>query len=160
MQINREKILYRYLQNDEISLLIDYRILFLKELQGEQPVDKEMNLRKELSVYFNKAMIDNSFVAIIAEIDSKPVGIGGMVIQHIPGNFNLINGLEGYILSMYTLPEYRKNGIAREILDRLVIKGRELRLGKIYLHASNDGFGLYIKYGFKEPDLPVLEIQK
>jgi N-acetylglutamate synthase-like GNAT family acetyltransferase len=59
---------------------------------------------------------------------------------------------------MYTLPGYRKNGIAGEILDRLVTKAKELGLGKIYLHASNDGFGLYKKYGFKEPDLPVLEI--
>jgi ribosomal protein S18 acetylase RimI-like enzyme len=103
-------------------------------------------------------MIDHTFVAIIAEIDTMPLGFGGMVIQHIPGNFNLINGLEGYILSMYTLPGYRKNGIAGEILDRLVTKAKELGLGKIYLHASNDGFGLYKKYGFKEPDLPVLEI--
>ncbi len=129
-------------------------------MQGEQHIEKETELREELSKYFNKAMNDNSFVAIIAEIDGKPVGFGGMVIQHIPGNFNLINGLEGYVLSMYTLPAYRKNGIAGEILDRLIDKGRELELGKIYLHASNDGIRLYKNRGFKNPELPVLEILK
>ncbi len=40
--------------------------------------------------------------------------------MHIPGNFELINGREEYILSMFTLHEYRKKGIAKEILDRLV----------------------------------------
>jgi GNAT superfamily N-acetyltransferase len=158
MQNNSEIVTYRFLQKNEIPLLIDYRILFLKELQGEQHLDQELKLRRELSSYFNKSMNDNSFVAIIAEINTKPVGFGGMVIQHIPGNFNLINGFEGYILSMYTLPEYRKNGIAGEILNRLIIKGKEIGVGKIFLHASNDGYALYKKCGFKEPDFPVLEI--
>lgn len=80
-----------------------------------------------------------------------------MVIQQIPGNFKLINGLEGYIISMYTLPEYRKKGIAGGILDKLLKKGEELGLGKLYLHASNDGISLYKQNGFIETDMPVLE---
>jgi GNAT superfamily N-acetyltransferase len=157
MTIDKEKITYRELNNDEISILVDYRILFLRELQGEQSIDTELILRKNLSAYFEKAINEKSFIALIAEIDSKPVGFGGMVIQQIPGNFKLINGLEGYILSMYTLPEYRKNGIAGGILDELLKKGKELGLGKLYLHASNDGINLYKQNGFIETDMPVLE---
>lgn len=154
---DRAKITYRELNNDDISILVDYRILFLRELQGEHSSDTELVLRKNLSAYFEKAINDKSFIALIAEIDSKPVGFGGMVIQQIPGNFKLINGLEGYILSMYTLPEYRRNGIAGEILDKLLKKGKELGLEKLYLHASSDGINLYKQNGFIEPKNPVLE---
>lgn len=75
MTIDKEKITYRELNNDEISILVDYRILFLRELQGEQSIDKELILRKNLSTYFEKAINDKSFIALIAEIDSKPVGL-------------------------------------------------------------------------------------
>jgi ribosomal protein S18 acetylase RimI-like enzyme len=156
MKLN--KITFREIKSDEISVLVEYRIIFLRELQGEQAINKELELKEKLHDYFKKSITDNTFIGLIAEIDKIPVGFGGMVIQQIPGNFKLINGFEGYILSMYTLPEYRKNGIAKEILKRLVKKGKDLGIGKFYLHASKDGKNLYRKFGFKEPDLPILEI--
>lgn len=158
MNIIKENIVYRKLEIDEIPLLVDYRIIFLKELQGDQPIDKERILRNELLNYFEKAFKENSFIAWIAELQSNPVGFGGMVIHQIPGNFKFVSGWEGYILSMYTVPEYRKHGIAREILDRLVKEGRQLGLGKINLHAAKDGIGVYQQYGFKEPASPFLEL--
>ncbi len=154
--IKINELSYRELQENEISLLIDYRVMFLKELQGEQLPKSEQELRESLKEYFNYSFKSKTFVGIVAEYHNQPVGFGGMVIQQIPGNFNLINGLEGYILSMYTLPEYRKNGIAKEILDRLVKRGKDDGLGKIYLHASEKGIHLYRQYGFKEPELPML----
>ncbi len=152
------KITYRELTEKDIPTVIDYRILFLRELQGKQTVPVETQLRAELNSYFTKAFADQSFSGIVASIGQQPVGFGGMVIQHIPGNFEIMHGLEGYILNMYTLPEYRKLGIAREIFNRLIDKGKALKLDKIYLHASEDGIELYRKNGFKEPTMPVLEL--
>jgi ribosomal protein S18 acetylase RimI-like enzyme len=157
MLIDRNKIEYRKIKKDEISILVEYRIRFLLELQGEQPAGKEDTLKKGLYKYFQTSLTDNTYSSWIAEYDNKIIGIGGMVIQTIPGNFNLLNGTEGYILNMYTLPEYRKNRICSEIFDRLVNEGKELGLNKIYLHASNDGIRLYRRKGFAEPVMPELE---
>ncbi len=158
MQIDRNEITYRKIKHDEISLLVDYRLQFLVELQGLQTKENEQILRKELTNYFQTALSDNSFVGWIAELDSVVLGFGGMVIQKIPGNFKLTNGLEGYILNMYTIPEFRKNGICDKLIDKLVNEGTELGLNKIYLHASKDGIELYRKKGFIEPSLPELEL--
>lgn len=158
MKIDKARIKYRKIRLDEIPILVDYRIRFLMELQGIQSSEKERELRKELNDYFLATLRDNSFSAWIAEYDSFAVGFGAMVIQRIPGNFNLINGFEGYVLNMYTVPEYRNNGICSELLDRLINEGREIGLNKIYLHASNDGIELYRKKGFKEPGFPELEL--
>lgn len=38
-------------------------------------------------------------------------------------------------------------------------EGKSIGLSKIYLQASNDGIGLYRKYGFAEPDYPELELK-
>lgn len=157
MKIDTNKISYRKATNLDIQLIVDYRIIFLTELQGRQTKEKESDLRKVLTEYFIKSINNNSYIGWIAEIDDKPIGFGGMVIQEIPGNFSLMNGLEGYILNMYTVPEYRKNGICKSLLKILIDEGKKLGLNKAYLHASNDGIDIYRKKGFSEPELPVLE---
>ncbi len=149
---------FRRLKKEEILLIVEYRIIFLRELQGEQPPEKESKLRESLTGYFQQAFDDHSFIGWIAEHDAKPVGFGGMVIQSIPGNFHFINGREGYILSMYTIPDYRKKGVGSVIMDKLIEDGKQMGLGKIYLHASKDGIDIYRKIGFTEPVLPELEL--
>jgi GNAT superfamily N-acetyltransferase len=156
--MEKGKITYRKFKPDEIGVLIDYRIKFLFELQGEQTFKKEQELRKELTDYFG-SLSDNSFTAWIAELEGKPIGFGAMVIQRIPGHFKIPNGKIGYILNMYTTPKYRKNGICSILLDKLIDEARTLGLSKVSLHASDDGIELYRKKGFIEPDLPELELK-
>ena len=127
-------------------------------MQGKQTINKEQELRKELVDYFYNLNHD-SFTAWIAELEGKPIGFGAMVIQRIPGHFKIPNGKIGYILNMFTLAEYRKNGICSVLLDKLIEEGRVLGLSKVSLHASNDGIELYRKKGFVEPDLPELELK-
>ena len=160
MQIEREKITYRKLKSEDTNILADYRIRFLKELEGEQTSDKELQLRNELTDYFTKALSENTLIAWMAEYNKQPVGFGGMVIHYVPGSYGMINGKVGYILNLYTLPDYRKNGICTEILDKLIKEGKELDLSRIYLHASKDGIKLYREYGFAECDMPELELKE
>lgn len=103
-------------------------------------------------------MEDDSFIAVIAEYENRAVGFGGMVIQRIPGNFNLIEGMAGYILNMYTIPDFRKNGICSALLNKLIEEGKNLGVKKFFLHASPDGIELYKRYGFSDPGLPELEL--
>ncbi|MFO7369306.1 MAG: GNAT family N-acetyltransferase [Bacteroidales bacterium] len=150
---------YRKLRKEEINLITDNRIAFLYELQGKPTPEKESALRKTLAEYFTKALQDNSFIGIVAEADNQLIGSGGMVIQEIPGHFKVPTGRLGYILNIYTLPEYRNQGIASDIVDLLVDEARRIKLDKVYLHASAAGIEIYRKKGFVEPDMPELELK-
>lgn len=150
---------YRKAKLDEVFILVEYRVRFLKELQGEQTEMDESDLRKQLANYFSSALADGSFIAFIAEHENKVVGFSGMVIQRIPGNFSLIDGMAGYILNMYTIPDYRKNGICSALLNKLIEEGKTFGLKKFFLHASPDGIELYKRYGFSDPGLPELELK-
>jgi ribosomal protein S18 acetylase RimI-like enzyme len=150
---------YRKLRKDEINLIIDNRISFLYELQGKPTPDNESALRKTLSEYFTKALNDNSFIGIIAEKGDQVIGSGGMVIQEIPGHFKIPTGKIGYILNIFTIAEYRTQGIASAIVDMLVEEARRLKLDKVSLHASAAGIEIYRKKGFVEPDMPELELK-
>jgi GNAT superfamily N-acetyltransferase len=50
---------------------------------------------------------------------------------------------------MFTDPEYRRLGIARELLDRVVSEARNYGCGSVHITASNMGVKLYTAYGFK-----------
>lgn len=151
-------ITYRKAVLEDIFLLVDYRIYFLKELQGPRSLEIETQLRTQLTDYFKRGLTDRAFMAWIAEHHGRVVGLGGLVIHEIPGSFKMMKGLKGYILNMYTLPEFRKMGIGAEILNRLVHEGKALGLSKIYLHAAPNGIALYRRNGFVEPDSLELEI--
>ena len=82
-----------------------------------------------------------------------------MVIWKYPIGFSGIgkNG-RGYILNMYTIKAFRKKGIARTLLNKLIDKAKELKLEKIHLHATIAGTHLYKSFGFKPPIYDELEM--
>ena len=49
---------------------------------------------------------------------------------------------------MYTIPEYRRNGIASNIVGEIVKYGKSIGMLKIMLHALEDGKGVYKNLGF------------
>ena len=59
------------------------------------------------------------------------------------------SGKLGIMSSMYTDPNYRRLGIATELLDRVVTEAKEYGCGTIYITASDMGVKLYESYGFK-----------
>jgi GNAT superfamily N-acetyltransferase len=54
-----------------------------------------------------------------------------------------------YVHSVYTVPEYRQQGLARRILQAMIAYCYENGWPRISLHASDMGRGLYEELGFK-----------
>jgi GNAT superfamily N-acetyltransferase len=59
-------------------------------------------------------------------------------------------GLEGYILNMLTVPEYRGRGLASDIVRGLLDCAREAGAGLVWLRATDQGRPVYEKLGFAE----------
>ncbi len=158
MLLDKTKIIYKWADLADIDLLCQARITFLKEIQHEQDPDKEEMLKLELKNYFTQALSDHSYLSLIAYYENKPVGFGGIVIQTIPASFTITNGRLGYILNMFTYPEYRGNGICTEIFERLICEAGARDVKKVYLHATQDGIEIYKKRGFNSDGWPELHL--
>jgi len=74
-----------------------------------------------------------------------------MVIRAQPGNFDLPNGRSGYILNIFTLKGYRKNGIASLLMNKLIEEAKRKKLDRIELRATAEGEPQYRKIGFTVP---------
>jgi|GEM_PF-5087295 N-acetylglutamate synthase and related acetyltransferases len=57
------------------------------------------------------------------------------------------------------VPEFRKRGIAAELMKLLAAHAKEAGASKIHLGTTDEGRGLYEKIGFKEVVFPALELR-
>lgn len=153
-----ENINIRLIREDDIPAMTAHRLDYLTEMQGERDPAYLRILEKELTDYFQKHMAAGNFLALVAESEGTILGYGAMVLRCIPGDLNKASYLEGDILNMYTLPEYRREGVGSLILEGLLNLARERGLSKVALHTSCDGEHLYRSAGFSEPQYPYLEL--
>lgn len=141
---------------NDITTLVEYRIRFAVELSGEQTKEKTEVLKHQMTNYFYKATADKSCISVIAKLKDTVVGIGSLHIREMPGNFKNPSGKWGYIMNMYTVPEFRQKGICSEILNRLIEEGKLCGITAFELHATKKGESVYIKNGFELHNEPIL----
>jgi len=138
------KIEYRRLTEKEITIFIGMRIQQLREESAKEEIDLVPALRE----YYMRHMADGTFVSWLAWDGENIIGTSGMSFVEKPPYFGCPSGKMGLLSSMYTNPKYRRMGIARELLSRVVNDAREYGCGTIQITASDMGVKLYADFGF------------
>ena len=136
------KIEYRRLTEKEITTFIGMRIQQLREEGAKEEIDLVPALRE----YYMRHMADGTFVSWLAWDGENIIGTSGMSFVEKPPYFGCPSGKMGLLSSMYTNPKYRRMGIARELLSRVVNDAREYGCGTIQITASDMGVKLYAEF--------------
>ncbi len=84
-----------------------------------------------------------------AVFSDRLIGMGVVNFFSLPPNDWCPNGKTAYIGSIYVLPEFRRQGIASELLSHLVEEAKTRECQRVLLHASEEGRPLYEKFGFE-----------
>lgn len=135
---------FRRLTLGDLEVFIDLRIRQLRE-EGAQ---EDFDLRPALADYYRRHMADGTFVPWIALDGDRIVGTSGMSFVEKPPYFGCPSGKIGLLSSMYTAKEYRRQGIAKELLHRVVEEARAYSCGVVQITASDMGALLYADSGF------------
>jgi GNAT superfamily N-acetyltransferase len=135
---------YRRLTAKELNVFIEMRIEQLREEGATEDID----LRPALKDYYNRHMQDGTFVSWLALDENKIIGTSGMSFVEKPPYFGCPSGKMGLLSSMFTLQAYRRKGIAKELLSRVVEEARQYGCGTIQITASDMGVLLYTNFGF------------
>lgn len=150
-----EAIQYCQATEADIPLLVDSRIQFLTDFFSVQQSQEDIaSLRHSLDIFYGHALKNKTYLCWYAKAKGKVVGVGGMSIREQPGNFRNASGKMGYIMNMYTAPDFRKRGIASTILEKLQSTAIEMGIRYFELHASRAGEPIYVKNGFKQHTEP------
>ena len=139
-------VTYRKLTEWDIERFIEMRIAQLREEGAKEDVDLTAALRD----YYHRHMADGTFVSWLAVDGDRIVATSGMSIVEKPPYFGCPTGRIGLLSSMYTEKAYRRQGIAKELLSRVVEEARIRGCGAVQITASDMGVYLYGSYGFSK----------
>lgn len=137
---------YRRMEEKDLETFMDIRIGQLREEGATEDIDLKPYLRD----YYERHMKDGTFVSWLAVDDGKLVGTSGMSFVEKPPYFSCPSGKIGLLSSMFTAPDHRRMGIAKELLKRVTDDARDYGCGCVQITASDMGVLLYTDFGFKK----------
>jgi GNAT superfamily N-acetyltransferase len=137
-------IQYRKMTSADVDTFITMRIKQLREEGATEDID----LVPALKDYYSRHMADGTFVSWLAVDGDKIVGTSGMSFVEKPPYFSCPTGRIGLLSSMFTDPSYRRMGIAKELLSRVVDEAKKYGCGCVQITASDMGVLLYTDFGF------------
>ena len=124
--------------------------------------DLRMRMRKEIDSDFNSKLIyaetldffkrnikSGTHIAFICEHNKQMIATVGITLFEIMPTTEHPNGKVARLMNMYVEPVYRHNGIAKALLNCVMLYAEEHRIGKVMLNPSQMGKSLYENYGFQ-----------
>jgi GNAT superfamily N-acetyltransferase len=96
---------------DDIEALVSLRIQLLEAT--------DPSFDGALRAWLRTHLADGSFRAWIADDAGTVVAASGLTVLDRPPYPGNATGLDGYVTNMYTLPAYRRRGLARQLLEVL-----------------------------------------
>lgn len=133
----------------DIEALVDNRLEFVCSIRE---IENRDEFRKHTKEYMKKHLEGDSLVAFIALDNGKIVSSCILCIYETLPIPSCISGKAGLLLNVYTLKDYRYQGLAYRLLMKLIKEAKSMGVGKIQLDYTDDGYPLYKKIGFEKLD--------
>ena len=132
---------------EDVTLLTELRLAYLKEDYGELSKNDIEIISRDLPGYFKKNLNRTLFCYLIRE-GEEIAACAFLLVVEKPMSPAFITGRTGTVLNVYTKPQYRYKGYAKEIMNKLLSDAEEKNLSVVELKATEDGYGLYQSVGF------------
>jgi GNAT superfamily N-acetyltransferase len=138
----------------DAQLLAEHRVAMFRDMGSIQP-EMEETLRQASAAYFAAAIPSGEYFGWIAYPPgrSEPVAGGGVQLRSLLPRPNatgdgLLLGREGLVLNVYTVPSWRRRGVAKHLMDTIIAWAADAGVVRLVLAASPAGRSLYEQIGF------------
>lgn len=139
-----------------------YTIARLRQAMWDEmrPQDNSTSAYREATfVYWYEALETGRAVGWIAEQDMTPIGMTMLLLHHHPPR-PTGEARRGYVTSVYVVPEHRRHGVGRALMDAVISYGREAGLQRLELRTSDQGRALYERVGFTPQEVMMLRLDE
>jgi ribosomal protein S18 acetylase RimI-like enzyme len=133
---------------NDLEALVQLRLELLREVGNLKDDTDTAALAKAIQQYLGEKMPRGEFLAWVAQVDRQIVATSGAIVFQRPPIDGNLSGWETYVMNIYTLPQWRRKGIATALLEEIIRFVQATNARRIWLHASEDGKHLYEKFGF------------
>lgn len=136
--------------SDDVGILLEHRLKMLLEIFPNRN-EYHPDLNNATEAWITRKIMDSNFIAFIARIkDGGVAGSGCILIKEDQPRPTSLNTNAPYLLSMYTEPGYRGQGVASLIVQESIRWAKENGFDRMDLHGSPMGKSLYEKFGFRQ----------
>src|ERR1019366_3866862 len=133
----------------ESAIILHHRRSMFRDM-GEGTVEELDRMVEVARLWLARALADGSYRHWLAlDGSGRVAGGGGGVLCPWRANPKDSCTQRAVILNVYTEPEFRKRGIARQIMLTILAWIKQQGLRAVNLHASKEGRPLYEKLGFE-----------
>lgn len=133
----------------DIPALTQLRLAYLEDDLG--PIEPQTRNALELSIplYLEKHL-GTDLTAYVAREGSEIAACAFLLVVEKPPNPDFTVKRTGTVLNVYTRPEYRRHGYARQVMERLLEDAAQQDICLVELNATEDGYPLYRSVGFTD----------
>ena len=136
---------YKIATNDDIELLMSSRLEMLKVVNNlPQDYVYSDEIVNESRDYF----LNGDQVTVLALDGDVVAGCASMSFMRIMPTFSHPTGKRAHLMNVYTRSEYRRQGIARKMVNMLIDETWKRGATEISLDATKMGRPLYESLGF------------
>jgi GNAT superfamily N-acetyltransferase len=135
---------------DDAEIIYQQRLAMFEDIQGDLDPDGVAAMEATFIPWVRRGLADGSYRGWLAcTKDGRAVAGGGLIIHEWMARPTNPDPRRAYIANVYTSPGYRRNGIARRIMQTIISWCRAEGLKVVSLHASPFGRPLYESLGFE-----------
>jgi GNAT superfamily N-acetyltransferase len=142
-----EQLTIRQATAADIPVIVAQRIGMFEDMKGG-PINRDWI--EPFKGWMERQLASGAYHGWLAQTaDGRVVaGVGLMVLDWPPGPLDP-QPYRGYLLNVFTDPDYRRRGLAKHLIQAALDWCREQRIRVVGLHASEKGKPLYAAMGFE-----------
>jgi len=134
--------------NDDLDMMMSSRIEMLKVVNG---LSEDISFDKEF-IDSTREYFQNSFQTTVLAVDNDVIGCATICYIKIMPTFDHPSGKRAHIMNVYTRYNYRRKGIAFQMMKILIEDAKQKGVTEISLDATELGRPLYEKFGFSKTE--------
>ena len=144
---------------EDVETLVDLRLALERESGHLTQEAMVADVRRATRQYFLEALPTEAILVWVAEADGTIVATSGLIFFQKPPSEHNLTGLEASLLNMYTVPAWRRQGIATKLLQTLIACAKQRQAHRIWMYSTQDGQPIYERAGFVPKRRHTLEME-
>ena len=133
---------------EELEAIYQQRLEFVRSMRNHEVIISEDYLKNTYE-FMKEHMADDTLVAWVAEDNGVIISIAMVYYYQVVPMLSNPTGKTGYIVNVHTSPEYRRQGLATQLLHHIIEDAKDRKVGRLYLTATEMGKPVYEKLGFE-----------
>jgi GNAT superfamily N-acetyltransferase len=140
---------YYISSNQDVELLVDWRLAFIADLEPNLQSDQLHTLREGCLAYFNELIKHDAYIGFFGKVNEKIVCSAGILKYALPPLNSADTRPVAHLLNVYTLPKERRKGYGRGLVEYIKQYCESKAYDRIFLNATEEGRYLYSECGFQ-----------